>query len=602
VAQACWLGLLLAATDAVAGATSSDLKVFEVDPVKLSKYFDALLVFSGGPIVLLVALASLAVPSLSPAISSSLPLLYRRYPRYRLRFQWALHLLTAALLVYWLKPLRPLDMEATGWAAALVVGVPMLSAAVLVATLRTNPLYRALLAAGALTIGLSAIRVSADLGLPAQHLATGVVATVLALVETLLLVVLVVWLLRLRQSSELIQSLVEMATNLIEHVQRIGSGGLQPMQSSTVRDDLVCATEEQDELKQLIAGLQQIGLRSLHDDQPVPAEMVVRGVGVIQKAARVLDARRDDWLRLRDPDGQQMNGVATPWVEVLCIRTLATLILASAEEHYFTIGRLAGGAIGDAALLHLRAQGAVLEATPFRQEVLEKALAAYANAYDECIQFGEVNLSDELLAQFALLINELLATDNLEWQEFLTAQIAELLVDAGRLAVARDEVAGVRGLLSTVRQLRAAPRTRVAVIGAVVDLGAVALASRAYRVATVLLEWFERLNGEGGFVGPIAVEFVRTQTLNRSADRPLEATDTYMRVFLILAVARGVSLRHGWDRAAVSSIFELASGIPEIAERLRVTCARLAGATDLPDDETIAWQATLRTWLGRVRS
>jgi len=415
-------------------------------------------------------------------------------------------------------------------------------------------------------------------------------------VETLLLVVLVVWLLRLRQSSELIQSLVEMATNLIEHVQRIGSGGLQPMQSSTVRDDLVCATEEQDELKQLIAGRQQIGLRSLHDDQPVPAEMVVRGVGVIQKAARVLDARRDDWLRLRDPDGQQMNGVATPWVEVLCIRTLATLILASAEEHYFTIGRLAGGAIGDAALLHLRAQGAVLEATPFRQEVLEKALAAYANAYDECIQFGEVNLSDELLA------HELLATDNLEWQEFLTAQIAELLVDAGRLAVARDEVAGVRGLLSTVRQLRAAPRTRVAVIGAVVDLGAVALASRAYRVATVLLEWFERLNGEGGFVGPIAVEFVRTQTLNRSADRPLEATDTYMRVFLILAVARGVSLRHGWDRAAVSSIFELASGIPEIAERLRVTCARLAGATDLPDDETIAWQATLRTWLGRVRS
>lgn len=601
VAQACWLGLLLAATDAVAGTTSSDLAVFEVDPARLTKYFDALLVFSGGPIVLLVALASLAVPSLSPAISSSLPLLYRRYPRYRWRFQWALHVAAAALLVYWLTPLRGPDVQAIGWSAAIVVGLPILSAGVVIATLRTNPLYRALLVAGALTIGLSAMRITVDLGLPSEHLATATVATALALVEATLLVVLVVWLLRLRQSSELVQGLVAMATNLIEYVERTEPGELLPTQRSTVRDELVCATEEQEELKQLIAGLQQIGLRSLHDDQPVPAEMVVRGVGVVQAAARVLDGRRNDWLRMRDPGQQQVN-VATPWVEVLCINTLATLILAAAEEHYFTVGSLAGGEIGRAALLHLRASGTVLSATDFRQEVLEEALQAYANAYDECIQFGEVNLSDELLAQFAQLLNELRGTDDFGWLEFLTAQIADLLVDAGRLAVARDEVAGVRGLLSIVRAFRAEPGVRDAVLGAVIDLGAVALASRAYRVASVLLEWLERLNSEGDFVGPVAVEFVRTQTLNRTAGRPLEATDTYMRVFLMLAVARGVSLRHRWDPAAVASIFDLASGMPEMAERLRITCARLAAATDLPEAETVAWQATLENWQGRART
>src|SRR5205085_1303744 len=120
------------------------------------------------------------------------------------------------------------------------------------------------------------------------------------------------------------------------------------------QDPFVCQYEEQDEFKQLLAALQQIGLRSLHDDQPVPAGMVVEAINTVANSARHLDSRSQDWLRLRGFKSIKVEEVPLPWVEVMCIGVLRTMMLASAELHYFTVGRNAGEAVIDMALSNVR--------------------------------------------------------------------------------------------------------------------------------------------------------------------------------------------------------------------------------------------------------
>ena len=598
---------------------------------------DALLAVTGVPTLLLLALATLAVPSLSPAISSSLPLLFLRYSRIRLpvAVERVLGLATVLVLGWWVvQPGRDDTRVSSAWIALVVLVVFVIYTSV---RMRTNLLHRSIVLAGSLTGGIGLLdgivdlqpHWRVDLGYigplhlvgslavnreQQEHMLTILLAAGLEVVEAALLLALVLWLLRLRQPGELIQHLQQMADNVIHHVHRTSQ--LKRSREPLLSDEVTCLYEEQEELRQAVQALEQIGLHFLTENQPTFSRYAVTALHSIHRQARRLDGRTSDWLVLRSFKRAPRGSEPLAWVDLICMQSIAAILYLCAEEHYLSVGEPAATRLLEMALTGLLNEKAPLGPEGLRAQLVLEVLRCFANAYDECVEYGEQLLGDRVLSSMAALMAKLAEVDALlptqGWSKALTAKatrredtsLESMLIDCARLAAKNNEISALRSFLEAIRPWRSSAAYRDAFSAMGVDAGATALAARAYGTASVLIDWVERLDPKGEFFVKAAGQYIKDEAVDRTDSRPLEATHRYMRVFLALATTRimsGVGRR--WTAECCQEARAVVRGdsddqVADAAGRCLTVLRRLVREVAYDDAERVErWATVTAMWL-----
>jgi hypothetical protein len=584
VLQAVVLGAALATVDILLGELPSTLSEYEIEPPERAAYVTSLLAFAGIPTALLLTLSSFALSSMSPAISSSLPLLFLRYPWPWLPRvpAWSLVVLPMVTTVAWYVSLGTPDHSAAVGAALVAISV---AAALALVTTRTNLLHLPLLLASSLTSGLLLMSFVSGRGVSNQHLLTLGLVFVFLLVDAGLLVALVIWLMRLRQSGELVTELQKMGESIQAYVASTRDGHLPRASLARLAEDAASVSQPQQELKQVFAALSQVALHALQEHQNVPALQAARAIDTLHERASRGEPRTD-WLVER-AEGVE-GSVATPWIDRLSCEQMMTILLRSAEQHFFSVGDACAQHLLDIALRCLREHdGRVRPAHDVRSAIPIDAVEAFASCYDECVQFDEVNLRDRVLF-FATRLIEAMRAAGPNYTNDLREELPIHLRTAGRLAVSRNDVGAVRALLSVLGRYAADDVLRAPVARAVIDLGALALAGRSYAVGSVLIDWLRRFDDRGAFVPSVATaRMAASPTDDETA--PPELTRGFVQVFLALACARGrVGRGATWPDAALAQVRDLLGDVGR--ERCQIVLARLNNSVPLPDELARAWR------------
>lgn len=279
------------------------------------------------PALLLVAVATIAVGTLSSYGDPGLLLLQRRYPE-----DWG-HF-------------------ALGW----IIG-------------RSNLFYFTLFCSIALVVSVLAIELGHAVGLTRESLVALTFLALLVLINTVAVVTFLFWVLRLARADDVINETYDLGENLLGHMWRTAerkrSLTLDRRQRVTSAGSVMY--EEQEELLQVLIALTDAGTRAVRRGEPHAATQAILALQGLHASHAENVTRRhspSEWFRLRDRP-------PADWVSELIAQGLGRILVLSARE-------------GDGVVIKVAAAALVAGATHIQASVQEgidaKAAALAARA------------------------------------------------------------------------------------------------------------------------------------------------------------------------------------------------------------------------------
>jgi hypothetical protein len=543
-------------------------------------YVHGLLTLFGLPSALLVTLASLAIPTLSPYANPSLLLSYRHFP---------------------------LTTAERAWAR--VAG-------------RGNPFRWALQVALFVAASLFALLIFGAFGITSQSSPALLAVTLAAFAEVALLLAFVYWVIRLRHPSAVIAETLELATNALAELRTTPSGAaLEPVPRGQTRGPYKVRCREQERLKLITEALTQATLRALQDRQPFAAREGLEALDELYRQSRLDRPREDPWYSMA-----QVHDAIDPqidWLRQLVLEGIHDVLVACAGAHYLSVGRNALRSLERIGSLLLREEDAVAFSSG---ELFDGIFAGYVDAFDECLQFQEHNLRRRLLTELNARVDQLRSARDAEgsapsatreraqgWIRLLVEKLPEQLQQLGTPAMIFDDLEALRALTDFMdKTLRALPEAGAALATAAINLGATALAVRSDRPAALLAAWAAgTFDPTGRLIAGEGETLVRLATQDRKVPDKLAGSITsfrpdfvsieYVQIFLVLVAARGTQFARGWTPEATATIRDLVrdpSAFPGGSQRAAWICERLGIVSHFAPTEVTEWTAHVRKiWL-----
>jgi hypothetical protein len=538
-------------------------------------YVRQLLALLGLPAALLVALTSLAIPNLSPYTNPSVLLLHIRQPTGRVR--------------RWMR---------------LLFG-------------RGNPFLDALQAALYVAGILAALFALNSIHWTESALPTVLIVTALALLEVVLLIHFLLWVIRLRQPSELLQYLRLLLDQDLAAIE-LPYGPLKPESRralrraapASVRGPYTCRYEEQEAVKQLTMAITHATLRALTDQQPFSAR---EGLDVMQFVyGRSLRIYPSEWREMTEVFGQS---ITTNWLTLLAMDGFREVLLGSIGGATASVTKETEGR-----LMSVAKDLLLQDPTDDAAVTLEHILRQYISAHAKCLGLTSStrhDLLDDLNELFAVLASptssDLSALVRVNvWRSRLQPVFRELARALGETCVMSDDVPAMRGVADFLHRASVGDTAmRMQVAEVVLNLGATAIAIRADRVAAMLAGWIVDILDRDALVLPLeaarSVADDQRPTLGAGGDeqllRPDYVTVDYVQVFLILAAARGrqygrARSNDSWQAPTTTqTVLSASESLVDKYRRPKWICERICGAVGYAPDETKTWIEEIMTML-----
>lgn len=449
---------------------------------------------------------------------------------------------------------------------------------------RTNLLYRAMVLGLGLVAALFLLQSSKSMGLSNNGLPALVVVVFLAAFLITSLISLVFWVISLRRPSDVIQHTFLIGSDLLQHLERIkgGHGKLTPRQESDGSEDASCY-EEQEEMRRCVSALTETAARSLELRQRLAAREAML-------ALRRLD---DVAQRSQLPEGWELLGspaAARPdWLQKLFVEAIESIVVAAADLHYFSVGCLGADGLADIGKR-------VVDASanwPGRIGVMDRTLEAFENTIDECVANNELELCGLLLQGLCDVVTRSVANRQL-FQSAVRGQLGRRVVEMLARSVVTNDIPSLRASLGYLRQLceSAATDATPDVISAIFSLGAIALTSRLYEAASVLVDQAAlHFDPDGSRFAAV----VRPWPPNpdyRPPGVPRYVSTDYFQLFLLAAMTRSLAIRSpGWASDPVAVSCRFADGLTDRVKRVRSIVRRIGAIAKYDDKELADWEA-----------
>ncbi|MDQ2914426.1 MAG: hypothetical protein M3T56_14370 [Chloroflexota bacterium] len=420
------------------------------------------------PTTLVVALAALALPALSPYANPGLLLLRDRH---------------------------------VGALRRVVIGPG-------------NPFRRALQLALVVTASAAALALSTLLDLSPVHWPAVTALGLLAFLEVVLLLNFVVWVLELRQPAGVAEYIADLHGNAIGSIRR---SAYQPSISG----------ERQAELREFADALAQVALRTLSENQPFATRDALASLGRLRTQADPLPRIRRgrtrkhqrrflSHLRTRAIARAGLHGKVVRRLRrrILAMQAAAkarrlmvdrelviayrSVLLAASENHSVQVAE-------DVTSSLMGMADAVIGQVPARQlrpidlagtELVGEIIRVHAEAVVRCLTANDQLVRDRLLENLQTLLGRLAfraeraVDEGGSGDQILHEAVGEGLVRIlGVAAVSANDLGATRSLIVLLNEVTSEPRLTAIAVDEVVALSTLGLSVGAYAATRLLLEW-----------------------------------------------------------------------------------------------------------------
>jgi hypothetical protein len=459
---------------------------------------------------------------------------------------------------------------------------------------RTNPFHRALVFGIGTIAALVTLAVSRQVNFTGNHLPALLFVGAIFALALISALALTVWLIQVRGPSVVVRELHSMARDVIVE---ITAAQPAPRLTRLIRWRGVASPyrsmyQEQEDLKQAVFSLAEVGARSLTDRQRFASREAVTALGRIAdmfRSRRVLVAPEWDTLWTRD------GGAAEPledWFERVLVEAFESVLLAAIAFRYVSV---ASDVRDELARLGL---WLTWRRAPKSNWALRRLFAAVENCVDEAVDAKDVEVMRQLLPLarrlFGAVSRRRLATTQ------LLSRVHEGSTGMSYRAVVTGDVSAVRAILATLKDLGVSRRPARGVVAAsVLDLAAIALASRSYGVASVVIDWFITPPATGATPATpptMFVEAVRAHSM--TGVRLCEYVPDYVRteyfqLSVLLTAARVRQIHRTIDPGLQKEVQHFASSLPDRLARAKLVCQRIAPIVAMSETERRAWEAEI---------
>jgi hypothetical protein len=459
---------------------------------------------------------------------------------------------------------------------------------------RTNRFHRSLVFGLGLTAALLALTASRQLHLTGNHLPAVLFVGALLVFAVLSTLLLAVWLIQLRNPSDVVREVHGMAHDVIAE---ITAGHPDAHLSRLIRwrgvaSPYRCRYQEQEDLKQSVFALAEVGARSLTDRQRFASREAVRALGTVADSFR---RRRSwvapEWTSLWTRDGERTEE-AEDWFERVLVEAFESVLLAAIGFRYVSVTSDAGR--------ELKRLGLALTWRRSRRSdyALRRLLAAVENCVDEAVDAKDVEAMHLLLP---LAYRMLAAVSRPPFRsEPVFARIHERSTGMAYRAVVTGDIAALRALLAMLKQLSTSrPSAQGVVSASVLDLAAVALASRSYGAASVLIDWFITPPGTSSASAMTPRLFEEAVSSHPLGGRrmcnyvPEYVRPEYYQLSVLLTAARIRQIHTTVTLELQADVRSYVASLPDRLARAKLVCDRIGPAVALSTDELRDWAKEL---------
>jgi hypothetical protein len=449
---------------------------------------------------------------------------------------------------------------------------------------RTNLFYRALVLGLALVVALALLQGSRAAGLSNNGLPALAVVLVLAAFLSTSLLALVLWVISLSRPSDVIQYTFLMGCDLLRHLERIknGEGKLTPRRQTDGSKQASCY-EEQEEMRRCVSALTETVSRALEARQRLAAREATRALRRLDNMAQRC-ALPQGWEQLGSPPGPRPD-----WLQALFLDAMESIVAAAADLHYYSVGRL-----GARSLTAIGKRVADPNANwPGRIRLMERTLEAFVNTIDECVANQELELCGLLLRGLRRVVRRSVSNPRL-FKRAVRGKLGPLMVEMLTRSVITNDIPSLRASLGYLRELCDPPATDVIpdVTTAIFCLGAIALGSRLYPAAAVLVDQAAlRFDPDGTRVAAIVRPWPPDPRYRPPAVPPYVTRD-YFQLFLLVAMTRSLAIHNpGWNGEAVVISRQFAQGLSDATERTMSIALTICAVASYPQTQVNDWKS-----------
>lgn len=442
---------------------------------------------------------------------------------------------------------------------------------------RTNPLYRSLVLAFGLVGSLALLAASHSLGFTRNEIPSLAVVFGLAglLVGSLLSLTLLI--VSLRRPSDVIRLTYLAGRDVLRRVQVIAktSRRLTERRGSGFSTVYPSQFQEQEETKQCVYALTEVAIVSLQARQRLAAKEAAAALGELEKAASATTPP-ETWgslIGLKEPNRD--------WLQELFVAAFESVVLEAIDLHYESVG------LEGAARLELIGVRMATDESPLSHvSILQRVLRAYMNTIDMCIRANEFEVRDRLLGGLKKVV-ESAADDATLWNAAMQDELGNRIIEMLTWDIVVDNVPSLRATLSCMEQIGRVPCAVEDITRAVLNLGAMAFASRTYGTAAVLTDFAARTYDKDG---SRLMAVARPGRDYRSAKASDYVTPDYFQLFFLVAAGRAKSFRRGaWSNKAFQAALRFSSGLEDRVLRGELTIQRMSDTVHYPPREVRRW-------------
>jgi hypothetical protein len=464
---------------------------------------------------------------------------------------------------------------------------------------RTNRFHRALVLGLGLSAALLTLAVSRQLGWSGNHLPAVLFVGALLLLATVSALLLVIWLVQLRSPSDVVREIHAMAHDVIAEITaNQPTGHLKRLiRWRGVASPYRCRYQEQEDLKQLVVALAEAGARSLTDRQRFASREAVRALGTIADAFR---AKRGmlaiEWTSLWTRDGKGTEE-QEDWFQRLLVEAFESVLLAAISFRYVSV------VIDTRRELRRLALTLTWRRSRKSDYALRRLIAAVENCVDEAVDAKDVEVMQQLIP-LARRVFGALSRAGMRSQPIFS-RLHERATGMAYRAIVTGDIGATRAILAMLKDLGTdRPATLRPASVTVLDLTAIALASRSYASASVLVDWFitPPASGSTPAVTPKAFEEAVAGHPFRGDGRvcahvPEYVRPEYYQIAVLLIAARVRQIQRTMAAGLKEQVQAYASSLPDGLARCKLVCERIGPVVALADDEKRAWSDELAQFI-----
>jgi hypothetical protein len=230
---------------------------------------------------------------------------------------------------------------------------------------------------------------------------------------------------------------------------------------------------------------------------------------------------------------------------------------------------------------------------------LRRLLAAVENCVDEAVDAKDVEVMQQLIP-LARRIFAALSRDGLRSQPVFS-RLHERSVGMAYRAVVTGDIGAARAILAMLKDLGTIrPSALKPASATVLDLTAVALASRSYSSASILIDWFitPPATSSTPAVPPEAFEEAVASHPFLNVGRicvhvPEYVRPEYYQIAVLLTAARIRQIQTTMDSGLQARVMSYANSLPDRLARCQLVCERIGPVVVMGETERKAWSGEL---------